>query len=71
MNIFQIFLKEENKQGIFYMKMYDSNNKPLILFATPPTLDQLCAITIRLLNSTQTAARFQPQVIKCRYVDLS
>ncbi|XP_060580603.1 uncharacterized protein C18orf63-like [Ruditapes philippinarum] len=46
--------------------MYDGNTKPLILFATPPPLEQLCALTIRLSTTTQSAAKFQPQVIKCR-----
>ncbi|XP_045194034.2 uncharacterized protein C18orf63-like [Mercenaria mercenaria] len=46
--------------------MYEGSNKPIILFATPPPLDQLCALTIRLSASAQSVARFQPQVIKCR-----
>ncbi|XP_052229839.1 uncharacterized protein C18orf63-like isoform X2 [Dreissena polymorpha] len=39
---------------------------PLILFATPPPLDQLRALTVNIPNTVPTASRFQPQVIKCR-----
>ncbi|XP_052815181.1 uncharacterized protein C18orf63-like [Mya arenaria] len=45
---------------------HQGGQTPLILFATPPLLQELQALTIHIPSANQNAARFQPQVIKCR-----
>jgi len=43
---------------------------PLILFANPPALDVLQSLAVFVPDKTLGSGKFQPQVIKCRYVSV-
>ncbi|XP_046328623.2 uncharacterized protein C18orf63-like [Haliotis rufescens] len=45
--------------------------EPVVLFASPPPLEELCAITVTLssgITFSQIASTWQPQIMKCREI---
>ncbi|XP_067652749.1 uncharacterized protein C18orf63-like [Haliotis asinina] len=48
-----------------------SITEPVVLFASPPPLEELCAISVTLTSGiviSQVASTWQPQIIKCREI---